>query len=374
MNKVKCPKCGTISKAGSRFCPNCGETLENAEVLKTPTIKNKKAAAATAAAILCLAALIVIIPNLNPKGKYQSLIEQGKTKEAEMLYQEKISSNEKLSKELNEEEVQKIQKIYEDYKKVAISYDDAVDELEKYTEPEITRKKANDIKKSLQQLKESREAYAEAKKNEDNEDLEKALLCYRKVIEEDENYAEAEKRAEEINGMLMEKYIAEAADYAADQKYSDALSSIRNAISKCGEDDQLDDLIDQYEKMKEEQYIKVEVTDKSVTPRDSDKWIFSDYVNFVFEITNNSGKDIKGIEGALTVKDLFGKEILTMGCDFTGHTIKKGEKYINSDLSFECNEFIDSHMQLFNTDYDDLQFHYEPTSIVFADGTTIVPE
>lgn len=374
MNKVKCPKCGTISKAGSRFCPNCGETLENAEVLKTPTIKNKKAAAATAAAILCLAALIVIIPNLNPKGKYQSLIEQGKTKEAEMLYQEKISSNEKLSKELKEEEVQKIQKIYEDYKKVAISYDDAVDELEKYTEPEITRKKANDIKKSLQQLKESREAYAEAKKNEDNEDLEKALLCYRKVIEEDENYAEAEKRAEEINGMLMEKYIAEAADYAADQKYSDALSSIRNAISKCGEDDQLDDLIDQYEKMKEEQYIKVEVTDKSVTPRDSDKWIFSDYVNFGFEITNNSGKDIKGIEGALTVKDLFGKEILTMGCDFTGNTIKKGEKYINSDLSFECNEFIDSHMQLFNTDYDDLQFHYEPTSIVFADGTTIVPE
>ena len=196
--------------------------------------KNKKAAAATAAAILCLAALVVIIPNLNPKGKYQSLIEQGKTKEAEMLYQEKISSNEKLSKELKEEEVQKIQKIYEDYKKVAISYDDAVDELEKYTEPEITRKKANDIKKSLQQLKESREAYAEAKKNEDNEDLEKALLCYRKVIEEDENYAEAEKRAEEINGMLMEKYIAEAADYAADQKYSDALSSIRNAISKCG--------------------------------------------------------------------------------------------------------------------------------------------
>lgn len=42
MNKVKCPKCGTISKAGSRFCPNCGETLENAEVLKTPTIKNSR--------------------------------------------------------------------------------------------------------------------------------------------------------------------------------------------------------------------------------------------------------------------------------------------------------------------------------------------
>ena len=59
MNKVKCPKCGTISKAGSRFCPNCGEALENAEVSKTPII-NKKAAAATAAAILCLATLIVI--------------------------------------------------------------------------------------------------------------------------------------------------------------------------------------------------------------------------------------------------------------------------------------------------------------------------
>lgn len=59
MNKMKCSKCGTISKAGTKFCPNCGETLENAEVSKAPLI-NKKAAAATAAAILCLAALIVI--------------------------------------------------------------------------------------------------------------------------------------------------------------------------------------------------------------------------------------------------------------------------------------------------------------------------
>lgn len=115
--------------------------------------------------------------------------------------------------------------------------------------------------------------------------------------------------------------------------------------------------------------VTVLVTDKTVTPKNTDQWIFSNYVNFVFSITNNTEKDIQGIQGELHISDLFGAEIMTVGCDFTGETIAAGATITNDDLSFECNEFMDEHMKLFNEDYKDLKFNYIVKQIVFSDGT-----
>ena len=119
----------------------------------------------------------------------------------------------------------------------------------------------------------------------------------------------------------------------------------------------------------QESDVTVLVTDKSVTPEDIDNWIFSDYVNFTFSVTNNTEKDIQGIQGVLTVNDLFGEEIKSFGCDFTGQTIKPNETIINDSLSYECNSFVSEDNKLFNTDYKDLKFVYEVTQIVFTDGT-----
>ena len=41
--------------------------------------------------------------------------------------------------------------------------------------------------------------------------------------------------------------------------------------------------------------VTVLVMDKTVTPKNTDQWIFSNYVNFVFSITNNTAKDIQGM-------------------------------------------------------------------------------
>ncbi len=42
---------------------------------------------------------------------------------------------------------------------------------------------------------------------------------------------------------------------------------------------------------------------------------------------------------------------------------------VNDDLSFEINEFIDEHMKLYTTAYEDLKSEYTVTQIVFTDGT-----
>lgn len=136
---------------------------------------------------------------------------------------------------------------------------------------------------------------------------------------------------------------------------------------------ELDELRSKLEEKEAESKIQQEdvtilVTNKTVTPKNADQWIFSNYVNFVFSITNNTQKDIQGIQGELIVYDLFDSEIMSISCDFTGETIGAGATIVRDDLSFECNEFINEHMKLFNEDYKDLKFNYTIKKIVFTDG------
>ena len=107
-------------------------------------------------------------------------------------------------------------------------------------------------------------------------------------------------------------------------------------------------LAQKYVELKNYQYVKVVCSDKGVVPKDSNKWIFSNYVTFVFDLTNNSDKPIKGVQGVLHIMDLFGSSIMDVRCDFTGHTIQPGETYTNKDLSYEVNEFNDEDMKLYS--------------------------
>lgn len=118
-----------------------------------------------------------------------------------------------------------------------------------------------------------------------------------------------------------------------------------------------------------EDEIVVSVTDKSNLPKDASAGRFSDRVELTFEILNNSDKAIKGIQGKMTICDLFGEEILGMKCDFTGHIIPAGESVTVDELGMDKNQFMDKHVKLYNTDFADLQFEYEITDIVYEDGS-----
>lgn len=141
------------------------------------------------------------------------------------------------------------------------------------------------------------------------------------------------------------------------------------------ENEELKKKLAEYEKAEQEQKEKETVQEGDVTVQLTGKTESTDrlrrqFVNFVFTIKNNTEKSIKGVQGVTVFKDLFGEEILKMNCDFVGQTIEPGAEITISDLSLECNPFMDDHMKLHNTALDDLQFEYQPTSIVFTDGTT----
>lgn len=113
----------------------------------------------------------------------------------------------------------------------------------------------------------------------------------------------------------------------------------------------------------------VTVREKRSLDINYDEHRYSPRVDFSFEVYNNTDKDIKGVQGELIIKDLFGKEFTNGYMDFVGQTIKAKESVIYEYLGYDLNEFIDEHMKLFNTDYEDLIFDYKITSIVYMDGT-----
>lgn len=376
--KVRCPQCEAISKAGTRYCPNCGGSLEGVNAVEGKSGLSKKGIIAIIAIVAAVAAIaiaiVLVIPNLNPKGKYETLVDQGKIAEADALYNERIASDDSLAKEFEEEQNYKIQEIYDKYVSEELTYEEATEKIAIYKQADATKTKASSIQNDVDKLKKSRDAFNAGQEAEASGEVEKAISKYKLVIETDDNFDKAQEKIKELNAKWRNDLILEASEHAANKQYKDAISAINKVIAKEGSDDELSALLESYKKLKAEQYVKVECVGKSVTPKNTAQWIFSNYVNFVFEITNNSDKDIKGVEGILTANDLFGKEIISIGCDFTGQIIKVGTTYTESDLSLECNEFIDSNMQLYNTDFSDLIFVYEVTSIVYADGSKVVPE
>lgn len=115
--------------------------------------------------------------------------------------------------------------------------------------------------------------------------------------------------------------------------------------------------------------VTVVVVDKVNLPQNIEEGRFSNRSSFHFSITNNTNKDIKGIQGTLDIQDMFGKSIMEISCDLVGNTIKPEETIINKNLGLEINEFMNDHVKVYTTEYSDLKFIYNVNKIMFADGT-----
>ena len=368
-----CKKCGTEIPEESIFCPKCGTKVDGEHS------KKKRGKKGIAIGIIILVIVLggggyFALINSNPVSKYVHLFESDKSKEAIAVYNEKIEGNVDLEQKLSDEQNAEIEKIYKGFKDKKTKYDDAKEQLQKYTQYAPSKKYAPKYLDKLNSLNGSRTAYEDGKKAEKEGNIETAISKYKAVIEDDDSYTDAQKRIDNLKEEVKTELLNEAESYAQNKQYRSAIDNIDKAISVLGETDELVSLRKKYQDMKADEYAKVEVIGKSVTPKDSSNWIFSNYVDLVFNIQNNSNKTIKGIEGILIVSDLFDKEILRAECDFTGFTLNAGESYVERDLSYECNEFIDADMKFYNTDYSDLKFAYEISTIVYSDGTTAKPE
>lgn len=116
--------------------------------------------------------------------------------------------------------------------------------------------------------------------------------------------------------------------------------------------------------------VSVDLLGKDILPEDRDAWRFSDYVMFDFNYTNHTDKEIRGFQGIVSFYDMFGKEILSLSLENTD-PIEAGATINNSDMSLEVNPYIDDHVKLRDTKFEDMTMSFVPTMVVFSDGTTL---
>ena len=122
-------------------------------------------------------------------------------------------------------------------------------------------------------------------------------------------------------------------------------------------------------RMSESSKVEIKVTNKYNLPVNYDANRYSPRVEFDFDVSNKTAKSIKGIQGVLTIKDLFGEKIISLNCNFTGQTISANSKATFKGIGFDINQFMDDHVEVYNEDFEDLIFEYEVTKIVYSDGT-----
>lgn len=331
----------------------------------------RKVALVVGTAVLC-AGILAGCGSSDPVDKYLRSLDKDDSAAASQIYSEEIQKSDESKDALKVKLTERVDAIYEDFKAGNITADVAKEKLSKYKDYDPSSVYAYTTINKVSTLQKSNEAYQDAEEAENDGDLAKAITNYKKVIEDDPNYETAQAKTLQLSETYTETMKAQAQQAANAKDFDGAIDTISTLTNVVGNTDELKALSQQYAEQKNYQYVKVVCTNKGTVPKNTSKWIFSNYVTFVFELTNNSDKAIKGVQGILHISDLFGSSIMDVRCDFTGHTIQPSETYTNKDLSYDVNEFIDTDMKLYSEDYSDLIFEYEPTTIVFTDGTSVV--
>ena len=114
--------------------------------------------------------------------------------------------------------------------------------------------------------------------------------------------------------------------------------------------------------------VVVTFTGKKNIQTDVRNGIYSDRVEFSIEVKNNTDSEIRGIQGVADIQDMFGISILKLNCDLVGETLLAGDVAYYNNLGIDVNQFIDSNVKVYTTDYNDLKFVYTVNQIVFADS------
>lgn len=114
------------------------------------------------------------------------------------------------------------------------------------------------------------------------------------------------------------------------------------------------------------QDISLQVTGKNIVQQS-----YSEFIELPYQIVNNSSKTIRGIEGIMHIKDMFGKTILDVQWDYTDESIPAGESVTITGTGLDYNQFMTEHMKIYSTPYENLVFEYEIQTVLFDDGTTL---
>jgi hypothetical protein len=94
---------------------------------------------------------------------------------------------------------------------------------------------------------------------------------------------------------------------------------------------------------------------------------FNSANTFTFKFTNNSEKDIEGVQGLINLMDLFGNSIKQVRITYD-EGIKVGESKLYS-ASVDYNQFMEEDIKLKSVELPKLKYEWDVNTIIYKDGS-----
>ena len=101
---------------------------------------------------------------------------------------------------------------------------------------------------------------------------------------------------------------------------------------------------------------------------DVDRYGYEMHLSMTF--LNNTDKEVRGFSGTIYFYDIFDDLIHSVNLKYDDEVImSNGMMYWVGVL--DINRFMDDHMRLFNTPFENINFKYNIDKIIFTDGTSL---
>lgn len=252
---MRCNQCGMELKGNQRFCPRCGERIEETEDIspkneyrKQNTTelerkemkvenfeqwkKNKsKICLAVTITILVLAAGIAIFNKIyfSPYNQFNRAFSQSDYVTASNIYGEEMSYDEKARNKAYLRLQDKINEIKRNYIEEKIGYNIARESLNELVQNNLAVEDAQQAMTELSDLNQSKLAFQEGNEQYKNGDFRNAIDSYDKVIEADVNYTVAQETREKILSEYKTQILDMADKNVKNNNYEEALRVLKEA-------------------------------------------------------------------------------------------------------------------------------------------------
>lgn len=147
-------------------------------------------------------------------------------------------------------------------------------------------------------------------------------------------------------------------------------SAMNDAFSGIFDEEETEEVSEVVEKEEETPKVSNDLTQKigfEITDKNFVEGNYQDSNNFTFQFTNNTDKDVEGIKGVITLKDLFGDQIKRVTISYDEGVAVGESKLYRASLDY--NQFMDDDIKLRNTDLAKMKYEWEVSTIIYSDGT-----
>lgn len=117
----------------------------------------------------------------------------------------------------------------------------------------------------------------------------------------------------------------------------------------------------------ETQSVTLEVVKKDFHAADYMSGSYQDQITMSLKFTNNTEKEVRGVEGVITFYDIFDNKISATRVSYDKGILANDSKVWESATDY--NQFVDADVKLRNTALADLKYNWEISTILYADGS-----